>query len=200
VGEYAFQNNPELHIYHSAEASATGSWGYYWNGDGAFTHFEVQFAMDSQGVIYQLLENNTASVIGFQYNGTNEIVIGLEGYTVTSIDRYAFAYSPITSVVIPEGVRSIGGFAFGHCGELRSVKLSSTVNSIYVEAFSYCNSLAEIVIPASVTLIETWAFYSENGIKFYAEAIEQPDQWQGSWCVGSYEVVWGYVPTPEDQA
>lgn len=67
------------------------------------------------------------------------------------INDECFAYDEdITSVVIPEGVLSIGYKAFYGCKNLKKVVLPLSIRSIYDSAFAYCSSLEEIVLPDNV--------------------------------------------------
>jgi len=70
----------------------------------------------------------------------------------------------ITSVVILEGVISIGSYAFGECKNLTSVSIPNSVTSIGSYAFYYCTGLTSIEIPNSVTSIGWWAFYNCTGL------------------------------------
>lgn len=54
---------------------------------------------------------------------------------ITEIGDFAFARSGLTSIVIPEGVTSIGYGAFYHCDNLNQVTLPSTIADIEPEAF-----------------------------------------------------------------
>lgn len=54
---------------------------------------------------------------------------------ITEIGDFAFARSGLTSIVIPEGVTSIGYGAFYHCDNLNQVTLPSTIEDIEPEAF-----------------------------------------------------------------
>ncbi|MBO4264539.1 MAG: leucine-rich repeat protein [Clostridia bacterium] len=65
----------------------------------------------------------------------------------------------ITSVVISEGVTSIGAYAFSLCPNLKSVTIASSVVSIGNGAFSHCEALESIEIPNGVTSIGKCAFY-----------------------------------------
>lgn len=54
-----------------------------------------------------------------------------DGTPVTSIDGYAFAYTSITSVVIPSTVKSIGYGAFDGCYSLENVYFYGPINNAY---------------------------------------------------------------------
>jgi len=70
----------------------------------------------------------------------------LDGNKVTSIGSLAFFRCRMKSVVIPEGVRSLGAQAFSGCGELKDVKLPFTLDIIDRNAFEKCVSLERIDI------------------------------------------------------
>ena len=92
-----------------------------------------------------------------KYQGQGGDVVIPEG--VTSIGFWAFSdCSSLASVVIPEGVTSIGAAAFYGCKGLASVVIPEGVTSIGDEAFSHCKSLTGVVIPESVTSIGDEAF------------------------------------------
>ena len=65
----------------------------------------------------------------------------------------------ILSVVIDEGVTSIGNWAFNDCKNLSSVSISNTVVLIESSAFSE-SGLTSLVIPGSVIRIQEGAFYN----------------------------------------
>lgn len=56
-----------------------------------------------------------------------------------------------TSYIIPDGVTSIGDFAFMYCISLKSITIPNSVTSIGDGAFMYCESLQSITIPENVT-------------------------------------------------
>ena len=64
----------------------------------------------------------------------------------------------IESVMIEDGVTSIGKYAFFDCSSLASITLPNSISSIGELAFYYCSSLTSITIPNSVTNIEKYAF------------------------------------------
>ena len=78
---------------------------------------------------------------------------------VTSIGRYAFSeFSELTSVSIPDTVVSIGENSFEECTSLTNIDIPNSVVSIGHGAFFGCENLAEITIPNSVISIEDYAF------------------------------------------
>ena len=63
------------------------------------------------------------------------------------------------SVVIPDGVTGIGGFAFADCESITEVTISDGVTNVRQYAFSDCENLTKITIPDSLTSVEIGAFW-----------------------------------------
>lgn len=79
---------------------------------------------------------------------------------VTSIGSYAFEYcSSITSTTIPNSVTSIGNSAFGDCGSLTSITIPDSVTSMGGNAFGNCSSLTSVTIGNGVTSLEFGVFF-----------------------------------------
>ncbi len=78
---------------------------------------------------------------------------------VTSIGEWAFyRCSSLTKVTIPDSVTSIGEWAFYECSSLTSVTIPDSVTSIDTRAFSDCSSLTSVTISNSVTSIDVEVF------------------------------------------
>ena len=78
---------------------------------------------------------------------------------VTSIGAYAFsACKNLINIYIPDSVANIGDTAFSSCENLKYIKIPAGVTSIKEATFASCKSLTHIIIPTSVTSIEDSAF------------------------------------------
>ena len=97
------------------------------------------------------------SIFRFAYNGDGTYTVtGLKsGVTVpenleipseynncpvTAIGNYAFSSKSFTSVTIPEGVTTIGSWAFNYCSNLQSVSIPNSITNIGA-SFSSCPNL-----------------------------------------------------------
>ncbi|MGN0487184.1 MAG: leucine-rich repeat protein [Acutalibacteraceae bacterium] len=83
-------------------------------------------------------------------------------------DMYSYTKAPeiwdeyaesITSVVVSDGITSIGDYAFYHCKNISSLVLSTVLMKIGAYAFYGCESLVEISIPETVYSVSEKAFY-----------------------------------------
>ena len=78
---------------------------------------------------------------------------------VTTIGDCAFdCWDALTSVTLPDSVTTIGNQAFDDCTSLTSITIPSSVTSIENYAFGGCVSLTSVTIPSSVTKIGNYAF------------------------------------------
>lgn len=80
---------------------------------------------------------------------------------VTSIGNYAFYHCTLlTSVTIPDSVTNIGNYAFYKCTMLTSITIPDGTTRIGGSAFSCCSSLTTVKISDSVAIIGSCAFSS----------------------------------------
>ncbi|MDR1403264.1 MAG: leucine-rich repeat domain-containing protein, partial [Tannerellaceae bacterium] len=73
-------------------------------------------------------------------------------------ELYAYPGGRRGAFAIPDGVETIGSYAFYTCGNLSSITIPNSVTYIADNAFEKCFSLTSLTIPASVTTIVTGAF------------------------------------------
>lgn len=88
------------------------------------------------------LEGENAVITGYEGNATLlTIPSTLDGHPVTSIGERAFEGASVGAVVVPDGVQSIGWFAFYNCQSLVNVTLPQSVSSIGYAVFDGCGAL-----------------------------------------------------------
>ena len=106
---------------------------------------------------------NSNAIVSKSYNSHSSLksIFGSQvkeyyiGEGVTTIGQWAFheCYS-LTSITIPNSVKSIEKGAFYNCTGLTSVTIPYGVTSIVGSAFYGCSGLTSVTIPASVTSLE----------------------------------------------
>ena len=112
---------------------------------------------------------------GDNYQGSSTFTFPstLDGKTVTKIGKgdnvlkvwnNEIESQLITSVVIPEGVVTIGRDAFRY-GGFTTITLPSTLETIGASAFCDCYDLVDIIIPDNVEYIGSCAFYDCLSLK-----------------------------------
>ena len=86
------------------------------------------------------------------------------GSQLQSIANYGFNNCPkLSSIILPEGLKTLGESVFADCSKLKSVYLPSTLISMGVNVFNDCAGLTSINIPENVTSIGKDAFaYCSN--------------------------------------
>ena len=135
------------------------------SGKGAMTEW-----VHSHSAPWETYSNTINKVViqpGVTCIGKNAFSSGCKNLTsitipegVTSIGRYAFQWcSSLKSITIPKSVTSIGWSAFQGCSSLKSITIPEGVTSIGEHAFGGCSSLRSITIPEGVTSIEDGVFY-----------------------------------------
>ena len=113
------------------------------------------------GIYYNITGDNTVEVTrSDNYNNTYsgsisvpDVLTNYRGYFVTKIGENAFAGSAVTSVSMPEGITSIGQYAFSGCQNLESVTLPESLTTLGSEAFYGCKNLESVALPESLTTL-----------------------------------------------
>ena len=127
----------------------------------------IALAESYNGLTYRVNYNEVTITSLYQPINTVVIPDKIDGFPVTSIGDFAFANSSITSVMIPDSVKSIGTEAFSGCTRLTSVTIPDKVQVIGAEAFWRCANLESIIIPDRVRSIGRDAFADCNKVTIY---------------------------------
>ena len=131
-------------------------------GDRAFSGCELLQSITIPKNVVTMNGNPFANWHGTLINESPAFVV--EENVLFNKDRstlIAFC-SQVANYIVPDGVTSIGDWAFWGCSSLRSITIPDSVTSIGYRAFRGCSSLQSITIPDGVTSIGNWAF---NGCK-----------------------------------
>ena len=85
---------------------------------------------------------------------------------VKKIGNYAFyGCEEMTSLSLPEGLTSIGEYAFDRCGKLTSLVLPKSLTSIGMCAFRECHTINELTIPGGIQTVEESVFSSPTSLE-----------------------------------
>lgn len=74
-------------------------------------------------------------------------------YTAEALAPWYGQLANITTINLPDGLTSIGAWAFYDCDAISSISIPNTVTAIGNEAFYHCSSLTSLSIPDAVTTL-----------------------------------------------
>lgn len=141
-------------------------------GQGAFSNCEDLSEVYFRGPIEHLPDSvfqtcrNLYTIGGIE----NVVSIGTNAFSfcerldgiyldkVETIGNGAFQRTAVSTLELPEGLKTIGDHAFDSCYDLYDISLPSTLQSIGTMAFFECTSFEYITIPGSVKEIGKSAF------------------------------------------
>ena len=115
-------------------------------------------AQGTPGLQFTLIDGDTAyEVSGGTAEATHiEIPATHEGLLVTRIAEWGFwAFDTMTSITIPNSVKSIGNYAFAYCTDLTSINIPDSVTSIDSNPFLSCYNLETITVSAGNTIFKS---------------------------------------------
>ena len=118
-------------------------------------------------------KQQNSTITSFKFGDQVEIIPNYLCYNMGQLD----------TVVLPQGLQTIGNYAFSSCSALKGVEIPTSVTLVAKNSFAYCTALKnfafpegistvatevlygctaleEVVIPASVTTINSNAFYN----------------------------------------
>ncbi len=128
------------------------TWGHWYATKNGFS--------DETCLVVNELEDGTLKIDGYAgNNATYDIPDEIDGKKVTEIYSNAFiGNTKLTSVTIPDSVKSIANTAFYGCTSLEEVTIPASMRYIDFEAFVNCISLKSVTIPANVKRVDDAAF------------------------------------------
>ena len=168
VGSSSFASNKIQYAHIPSSVKRIGSDAFY-NGDNRDNNYLTSLVLDN-GIEY----------IGYRaFAQCNLTSLNIPG-SVKTIGQTAFAgCGLISSLVLNEGIESIGLYAFNNDNQIKTINIPNSVKTISDSAFNNCNAktlnlgsgvqtigdhafasnyISNIVIPDSVTSIASWAF------------------------------------------
>lgn len=93
------------------------------------------------------------------YNNRASITTVVIGEGVTSVGDYAFRMcSSITSATLPSTLKRVGECAFEMCKKMGNVTLPTGMTEIAASAFSECEAFTTVVVPEGITTLGNHAF------------------------------------------
>ena len=165
---------PESVTYNKNNYNVTGIGGYAFCNCTKLTSLTIPNSVTSieeyafaycTGLTAITIPNSVTWIGGYAFKGTPwfENQSGLI-YIGSVLYAYRGEMPKNTSIVVKDGVTSIGQYAFGNCKALSSITILNSVTRIGEGAFYGCTGLTSITIPNSVTSIEEGTFYDCSGL------------------------------------
>ena len=92
-------------------------------------------------------ENST--ITSFTFGDQVEIIPNYLCYSMKQLD----------TVALPQGLKTIGNYAFAFCSTLKGVEIPASVTLVAKNSFSYCTALKNFAFPEGITTVATEVLY-----------------------------------------
>ncbi len=103
---------------------------------------------------------------------------------IKTIDVCAFSYCDyLENVILPKSIVTIKDFAFEYCSNLSQIDLPDGLKTIGSRAFIGCWSLTKLKMPATLESVGTTIFSGDRAVIAYTELQTTPSSWDPSWNV-----------------
>jgi hypothetical protein len=136
-------------------------------GSNAFSECTslASIVIEEGNTVYDSRENCNAVI----ETAGNKLIYGCNGTvipnSVTSIANASFSGSGLISIIIPDGVSSIGDKAFSECSNLTSVTIGSGVRTIGEQSFDNCGRLKKVEINNNYIVSKKYAWETNSSMK-----------------------------------
>ena len=150
----------------------------------------LTWTIDCNYVLTITGEGAMADYMGSSYvpwsNYSNVIREAVVGSGVTSLSEYSTFENctALESVILPEGITSLGGYTFNNCTSLKGIDLPSTLTSLGSYCFGDCNAIDSIVSRAMTPPTangSTFSFAGETVAVYVPEAAMSSYQSADGW-------------------
>ena len=143
ISEHLFYSCSPILVIYGEEGSPAQRYAETWGYPFAILGEEEPVKGRTEDGLYYIDRSDGVHITA--YDGESEHVVvpaQLEGLPVTVIDDDVFSYrNGIKSVVLPEGLKKIGEFAFWACYDLLDLTVPASVTEIGDDAFTVTNPL-----------------------------------------------------------
>ena len=182
-GSYAFSNNASGRRFYVYD-EAVNTYKKLWSSDASNIYGNGSYdGEDTTNIYYTTTDGETVSseYLSIKENtytdGQGKMVVC--GKLDKLPEKVFYDCDNLTSIEIPDGITTIGNYAFQYCSNLTSVTISNSVSTIGEYAFYYCSNLTNVTIPNSVNTIGKFAFSSCSDLS----SVTIPD---GVTAIGDY--------------
>ena len=110
------------------------------------------------------MQNNVIEIGKFSFEECKRLKNITFSAKLKIIPQYAFRYSGIEELMIPDNVKAIEEYAFYGCEELKTVKLGNGVKTLGCSAFNKCKNIVRIQLSNKLNSIGSFALFTAKNI------------------------------------
>ena len=189
ISHYAFYHCASLQSIALPAAVTLGD--YAFNSCSSLMSFSVSDSSPYYSAVDGVLFNKARTTLLCLPAGRSGVYAVPNG--VTAIGSGALSGPGLTGVVLPDGLLSIGGWAFDYCVNLTSIRLPDSVTSIGSNAFRGCTGLTGVKLPAGLTQLREYAFFGCGSLAVVSipEGLTAIGGWAFHECTALRSVLFG---------
>ncbi len=156
IGDYAFDNCSKLRtVYYHGTSLMRSKMSISARNNSYLTNATWRYIMPFSGTC--------GKSVKWTYEDGGILTISGSGamsnYSSSDEQPWARWREQIATLVIEDGVTSIGDYAFYDCSRITKTTIPNSIKTIGSNAFLNCSGLKSFVVPGSVTAVGDFAFY-----------------------------------------